>query len=392
MTQEPEPATAGLGHNQPPEPTMPEPRTLEDEGFLARVLAAVKSRHKPIFDRMAELTQSFESFPEVISTEHIAGEADDLLKMMRAIRKRADEFRKIETAPYRTLRTMVDTAFSTPDDDLAKLQKALTARVEVYSTAKAAREKAEREAKAKADREEAERKLKQAAEDEARAAEERRRAAVAEAERIAAQAAKEAAERAASVALKRKRRLEKLGPYLAQRAEREAKRRNLAQAEAERHAQEAEASRIAAIAAAEAERVQQKATAAAARKDEGAAKGAREDALEAAGDAEVDSAAGLTVALKQEVRADRADRHALAPLSEMSVTKGRLGSRSSLATTWEVSDVDHSVVPLDKLRGYLNPEAIDAAVFKYLLDHRLDPGGPKLEGCEFRQVEGLRVT
>lgn len=384
---------AGIGHNAPPPDfEMPPPKTLEETGFLEKLLAQVKGRHKLIFDRFAELTASYATFPDKIEDDHVAGEADDLLKMMAAILKRADAFRKVETAPFRTIRTMIDTAFSQPADDLEKLQKALKEKAEKYSSVKAAREKAEREAKAKAEREEAERKLQEAAEAEAREAAERQRQKEAAEAQAKAQAEKEAAERAARVALERKKRLEKLGPYLAMRADREARRRQLAEAEARALRDEAERSRLAAIAAAETERQQQKATAAVARKEETAARAEKVDAGEQIEQAQIDQKVGLEGALKQEVRADRADRRASAPVSEMSVTKGRLGARSSLATVWEVAQVDHSIVSLDELRGYLNADAIDAAVWKYLQDHMNDVGGPKLKGCHFRQVETLRVT
>jgi chemotaxis protein histidine kinase CheA len=384
---------AAIGHNQPPpEFAMPEPKVLEEASFLDRFRDAVVARHKPIFDRMAELTKSFETFPAAIEDDHIAGEADDLLKMMRAILTRADEFRKIETNPFRTIRTMIDTAFTDPSDALKKLQAQLKDRAELYKTAKAAREKAAREAKARAEREEADRKLKEAAEAEARRLEEIKKAQEAEAARVKAQAEKEAAERAARAALERKKRLDRLAPYIALRSDRESRRRQLAAEAAAQAREEAERQRLAAVAAAEVERQKQKTAAAAARKEETAAKADKTDALEAAGEAGIDAAAGLAQAEKQEVRADRADKRASAPVSEMSVTKGRLGARSSLATVWEVASVDHSVVDLNKLRGYLNPEAIDAAVWKYLQDHRNDVGGPVLAGCEFRQVETYRGT
>lgn len=383
----------GLGHNAPPEPLEAfDPKTLAEAPFLERLRARVMARHKAVFDRMAELTTSFHTFPETFPNDEIQGQAADLFKMMRTARSRADEFRKLETGPYRTIRAMIDTLFSQPSDDLEKLQSVLQGRIDKYADEKKEREKLERERIAAREKAEAAARLKAAEEAEQRRIDEQKRAA--EAARLEQQARerKEREEREAAVALRRQKRLKAIAPYLEKRAIREAKRKELAEAEAARLREEQRKATEAAIAEEQRKRDEAKAAARVARSQETAARADRKDATAEADEAGKDAEVGLRTAIKQDARAERAEERANAGAAELSRTRGRLGTVASLATTWSVKSVDHHVVDLNELRGLIAKDAVEAAVWKYLQLHRDDKQGPRLNGCEFEQVESARMV
>jgi hypothetical protein len=350
------------------------------------------ARHKAVFDRMVELTKAFQTFPEVFPSDEIQGQAADLFKMMRTVRSRADEFRKLETEPYRLIRAMIDEVFKTPSDDLGKLQTILHGRIDKYAEEKKEREKLEREAVANREREEAAARLRAAEAAERRRIEEQARAAESARLEQEAQARKERAEAAAAAALRRKKRIDKITPYLTMRAGREAKRRELADADRKRLAEEARAKAEAAAAEQQRQRDAAKATAKVARAEETSARSDRKDAEAEAVGAGRDAEVGLRTAIKQDARAERAEDRANAGAAELSRTRGRFGTVASLSTSWQVKSVDHHIVDLNKLRGLIAKEAVEAACWKFLQIHRDDKDGPRLDGVEFEQVESARMV
>lgn len=391
--QAPAEQPAGIGHNAPPEPLEAfDPKSLAEAPFLERLRARVLARHKAVFDRMKELTVAFATFPETFPSDEIQGQAADLFKMMRTVRSRADEFRKLETEPFRVIRGMIDEVFKTPSEDLEKLQKKLQGRIDKYAEEKKERERLDREAAAKRERDEAAARFRLAEEAERRRIDEQRRAD--EAARIEQQAreTKERLEREAAAALRRKKRLDKIGPYLAIRSDREARRRELAEADRLRLAEESRKRHAEAVAAEQQKREDAKAQAKTARADETAARADRRDAEGEAKSAARETEVGLRVAVKQDARAERAEDHANASAADLSRTRGRFGTVASLSTNWTVKSVDYHAVDLNKLRGLITTDAIDAACWKFLQMHRNDEDGPKLAGVEFEQVESARMV
>lgn len=208
------------------------------------VKEGIAVRHKPLFDRMAELVTRLKEFPEKISDDATAGQVGDVLKAVRAWLAQMNATRKIENEEWRRVVAQVNATFNIPIESLEKLRDEVMARNEAYLEEKLAREKAVLEERARKEREESERR-----EAEAREAEQRRLAAEAaarEAEQreAAARAEKERAEREAKESQERARRaLEEEMAADARRKEADAKERadaTLLMGDMTRHLKEAD--------------------------------------------------------------------------------------------------------------------------------------------------------
>jgi hypothetical protein len=347
-------AIAPKEHNLPPQ----ERALTTDAAALEALRVDVLEENAEVLATLQERIKAFEAVPAVITTAEDAGKADDLFKMMRRAKSRADEARKTATEPYRMRADLINAIFEKPMSTIADLQKELKARVQIYMDAKATRERVEREARAAREREEAQRKLDEAA--------------AAERERVQR-------EKDAQDARDRERKA---------REEKEEAERVAAQLKAQAKKQVEDAAERARLqAAAEAE----KARARELRKTERAARDEATEATEDAERLEVETQVEFAGAEKATARADKADRAAQASPADLSRTRSDLGSVGSLTRSWKVISVDTTRVDLSRLRGYFHPDAIGAAAQRYMMDHRFDAGGPKLEGCVFEQVEDVSV-
>lgn len=86
---------------------------------------------------------------------------------------------------------------------------------------------------------------------------------------------------------------------------------------------------------------------------------------------------------KNEKRADRMEtKLEEASDAELSRTRGS-GSVGSLSGRWDFTVNNREAIPLERLRGYLHPDAVDAAITKYMRDNRTTQGVPPLDGVEF---------
>lgn len=402
---------AGLGHNFPPPDEAP--KTLQE------VLA---DRYADLAKRIEELQVLAESAPLEVKTEEQFKPLSDLLKAGRVAVQMSEAARKIENEESRKRTAMIDAWFKNPVEKLSAAMKAVKERTDVYLEEKKAAE---------------EKRRKELAEEKARAAEEKRWDAIwAEARsELAAYDAKKAEEAALAARVKKERelrradhlrdrakRMRKVEPYLARRADRRRKaeeaaaeaqrlederqaqlaaeedeRKRLAEEAAQRHAKaqeearkrqaEADAERAANLAKAQADADEAKKTAAAARREENKASAAADAHAESA-EEHADLAEDLGGAAgRMEKRAERADRHANAGSASMSRTRSEMGTTASLSKSWKVVSFDRNVIDLNLLRGYLHPDAVEVAVRGFMMAHRTDAGGPKLEGAVFEQVE-----
>lgn len=380
-----EPRIPKMGDNNPPP---------ED------VLVDLRERHKPIIDRFAELTRAFETVPDTIEDDETAGKAGDLYKQMRTCRTDADDARTKERRPWQEKCDVIDAFFNKPREAMTPIYKDLKARIDKYMDEKKAKAKREKEEKARREKEERDRRIQEAAEAEARAKKAREDQLIAEAAERESRAKKEAADRAADEARRRVRRLAKIEPILkrwaVQRAEREAQKRAADEAERKRLADEAakkaedDLKQRQAEEARRGEQARQEA-----RTHRRAESEARQDRVEAkseAAHAERDADLEFQGAMRAEGRAGRLERQALSP-SALTKVRGDLGSLGSQTRTWKFDVVDRPALSatLGPLGGYLHPEAVDAAVYKFMMDHRTDQGGPKLPGVYFEQVDGAVI-
>ena len=160
-------------HNLPP---TEQPLTM-DPAALEALRAAIAEEYSDVLTTMNQRIKAFDALPLAIVSKEDAGKADDLFKMMRTAKKRADECRKAATDPYRTRESLINALFETPMSRLAELQKTIKARVQIFMDAKATRERLEREAAAAREREEVQRREQAAAAAEAEQRAERGQAA-----------------------------------------------------------------------------------------------------------------------------------------------------------------------------------------------------------------------
>lgn len=369
---------AGLGHNQPPEPTPPP--TLQEQ---------LADAHKALVERYSELMTLAAAAPDEVKTEEVFKPLSDLLKAGRAYLAMSEAARKIENEESRKRTAQIDAWFKNPAEKLTASMKAIKDRTDVYLEEKRVAEEKRRlevaEQKRKAAEEKALDALYRDALGELAAYDARK----AEEAALAARLRKEAEARRADHLRDRAKRLAKAEPYLAIRAERRAKAAadEAARIEALRLAEEQRVARAAELQKTKDDLEAAKKSTAAARREEtresGKAEKLEDKADEHAAQADLlgDEAGRLGK------RADKADRHAQAGPAAMSRERSEMGTVSSLTRAWKVISFDRDALDLNMLRGFLHPDAVETAVRGYMMAHRLDAGGPKLAGCVFEQVE-----
>lgn len=371
----------------------------------------VREEHKDVFDKLDELAGADVLVPDVINSDEDEGKAQDVVLQCKKTVKHAEAMHKMAKEPYDKAVKEIKATFAIPIEKVEKVAKTITERLDVYKEKKAAEERRRREAEARKAAEEAERLQREAEEAERRqreAAEARRieeeRARKAQEERERAEReAKEARERAERLRQeqarieedhrKRKIRDEQEAREKAERdaeadarrkVEEEEHRKRMAELKAQREEEErqAAASRAAAQKALD-ERREAEAAAAAAKRDEKSA--AR------------DAGNNLDDAVRMEKRANRLDDAAQASESDLSRGRGEYGSVGSRVTTWKWRMLNRDDVPLETLRAYLHPDAVDAAVTRYMNAHRPELGTGRdfndlLRGVEFFQEQTTRVA
>lgn len=382
-----------LGHNRPP---------LAEE---------IRSNHKDLFHRLEELAGCVALVPEKIENDDVEGKAQDLAMQCRKTVKTADAMHKLEKEPYDKSLKEIKALFAKATEPVEKAAAELLRRLDDYKAEKAAAERRRREEEARKAREEQE-----AREAAAREAEKKRAEAEAarraEEERAArAQAEKERAEREAREARERAERLKAEEARLKKEAEeRKAREEAEAAARAERDAKaeeerkarmELEQKKLVELRAQreEEERKAKEAREARAkaleeqRAAEEAARMAKKE--EKAADREVN--AELESAERFEKRADKLDGAARESASELSRGRGDYGSVGSLATFWTWSMIDREKIPLEQLRPFILPDAIDAAVTKFMNANRPQLGKGRdhddlLPGVSFHTETKTRVA
>lgn len=411
-------ATAGIGHNMPP-PTVTKPSSQEE------IQAELSHRHKALIDREAELMASFKELPEKIEDEVTSGKAQELYKMMRVFKSTTEGTLKIEAEPYKDAAKAVKGWFDKRIERIYTDEKTkrgamfdILSRNDAYVKARAERERIQKEEEARKAREEMDRQIKAAAEAEARRVEaekarleEERKAEEARQERERAQReAREAAERAEKLKeearlaeLQRKEREARQAREDAEREAQRKKQKEIDDAEAARRkeedekraAEKAEADRLHAEhmeklrkerEAEEARRIearrQEQEALERRRAAEEAAKAHRADASEAAKDEKLN----MRGAERSEKVADRNEALSGASTGDLGRNRSDLGTVGTVAKVWKCDVLDYDKVPLEKLRPFLNHDAIDAAVWKYM-----QAGLRDLPGVHFYQEEAARI-
>lgn len=382
-----------LGHNKPP--------LAED----------VRARHKDLFDKLEEYEHADELVPDLIEDDETEGAAQDVYKKCKIAVKTATAMHKLEKEPYDQAIKELKATFAIPAEKVEKAAETILKRLDVYKERKAAAERRKREDEARKAAEEAARKQREAEEadrkrreaEEARRLEEER-AAKAQAERERAEReAKEARERAeclkeeqARLEQERKEREKRDAEERAKKAEHDAALE--AQRKAEREAHDKRMAEL------KAQREAEEAKAKAAREDAQKALAERRAAEDAAAAAKRDEKAAaresdnnLEDAVKLERRAAKLDDAANASEADLSRGRGDYGSVGSRATFWTWRMLDRDQIPLEALRGYINPDAIDAAVTKFMNAHRPELGQGRdfnalLPGVEFYRDTTTRVA
>jgi hypothetical protein len=370
-----------IGHNKGPE-------LAGDPEDLTILQNKVRREHSETFDRIDYLTQKFAEIPKVIETEDEQGVAQEIFKSMRAIISKAEKERRSAQEPHERRVAVIMATFKKPSDALGGLKDALSLRIDDYLKRKKEKAQIEAERKANEERLEAERKARAAEEAERARIEEQRKAEAAAAAALKARLEKEAEARKAAAMRERARRLEKLAPYLELRAERESRRKKLS----------AEA---AAIAAENARRraddeARNAATAAAIAKEKAARSRAEENsqlrAAEKATERAEDHAEETEIALRGAVRMEATSRKTEVKsrdITALSQTRGDFGSVGSLSLRWSWRPADENYlafVDLDILRAFIAPDALEAAITKFV-----NSGGRKLGGVIIEQTEKGRV-
>lgn len=382
-----------LGHNKPP------------------LSVEVRERHKDVFDAMDELASAIELVPPVITNDDDEGKAQDVVLKCKKVISTAKAMHKIEKDPFNEKIKELKNLFEIPIEKVEKVAKAVLERLDVYKEKKAAEERRRREDEARKAAEEAARKQREAeeadrkrreAEEARRQEEERARKAQEERER-AEREAKEARERAEALKAEQARLEAERKEREKREADERAKKAELdAQLEAQRKAEkEAHDKRMAEL---KAQREEEEAKAKAAREEAAKALQERREAEDAAAAAKRDEKQAarevnnnLEDAVKLERRSAKLETAANASEADLSRGRGDYGSVGSRATFWTWRMLDRDQIPLETLRGYINPDAIDAAVTRFMNAHRPELGQGRdhsdlLPGVEFYRDTQTRVA
>ncbi len=375
----------GLHHNEPP------------------IEARIRADHEELFARVEDLIASAARAPETITDDDTAGQVQDLIRMARVADKSLEATMKVEYEPHQATVSLIRALFKKPRDALDKAIAPIKARHEDYLQKKRRAEEARLAEEARKKREEAEAAIKAAAEAEAR--------------RLAAERAKAEAERQAAEAQARREREEQLAREAKERAiaaeaarkqaevEQRARENAYAEAAAKHEAEEAdrEAERqahAAKMAALQAETDKAKAEAAAAKagalqalEDRRAQEELARQAGSGAREAGRAERASMGDAEASDKRAAKYDRQAGGHLGDKARTRSDMGSVGTLASRWTYRVETPAMVPLERLRGYIAADAIEAAIHRFMRDNmEMIKQQPKcLPGVVFEQVEEARV-
>lgn len=402
---------ATMGGNKPP---------IEKPAKPIDIHADLDERYPQIDARAKELTATAETVPSVIGDDDTCGKAQELVKQIRVHVSTCKATRKIEKEPYddggKAISGWFGKRFEVLDGDL---KDKVTGRIDAYLKKKEDEERIRREEEARKAREESERKLKEAQEaeqrrieaeaaaerarqeeerakaekerqlKEAREAEERARVAR-EQEKIAEAARKEREAREAREALERKaaeaRQKEIDEAAAAKRAEEEAERKRKAE-----EARAAEQTRIDALRkereAEERKAEEARAAATEERRKQREAEEARQVASSEAKDASKDERTAFKAAERHDKQAVRHDIAAQGSAADLARTRSEYGTVGTLAERMTYRIVDFDKIPLERLRPYLNPDAIEAAVFRFMQSGQRD-----LPGVVFEKAKEARVA
>ncbi|MFT3987224.1 hypothetical protein [Aestuariivirga sp.] len=371
----------------------------------------LRERNPEIFQQMDALADALDLVPAVIANDDDEGAAQDLALKCKKVIKMAKGVHDVEKEPFDKKVKEIKAAFAIPMERVEKVAKAIMERLDVYKEKKAAEERRRREEQARLERERAEELARQAQEAERkrqeaealrRAEEQRARKAQEERERAerdareAQERAKRAAEEAARLEAERRERARR------DEEDRKLKAQRDAEADARRKAEEEDTRKR--IEAARAERAKAEEEARVAREASAKALEERRAAEEAARlakreekTAEKTANTQLEDAVRLERRADKLDGAAQQSEADLSRGRGEYGSVGSRATRWTYRILDRDAVPLEALRAYMHPDAIDAAVTRFMNAHRPELGKGRdrdglLRGVEFYTITETRVA
>lgn len=337
----------------------------------------LQARYKGMLDQFAELTDAASQAPEKIADDITHAKVLELIKKMRVLEKQADGTREIEREPHAQKVAEVNGFFKSRIDPLKTLRERLNERHEAYSKAKAEAEKRRLEEEAERRREAerqaliaaaaAERKKREAeeaqrkAEEEARQAESARQRAVAEQkaaeERVATAKAEEArlaAKRVADAAAAAKQKELDEAAAAEREAQRKADAEAAAAAKANRQAEEAAA-------------LKSKESAAAALKDQREAETAAAAARQDAKSAGRDERSALNEAVREDRRATKIEDKAEGPEADLARSRSEHGAVGTLTRHWTCRVVDRDKIDRAALWPHINGEAIEAALWKWMM-------------------------
>jgi len=311
-----------------------------------------------LIDRCGQLVTTANEVPEYIEDEDTARNAADLIKLMKAAVKEADNTRKQENEPYAAAKQQVDAFFNIPKEAVQQAASEVERRLSKYLQRKAQREEIERRERAEQERRDAEDRFNAAVDAERRGSEAKQQAALAE---IASAAAK--ADKETSISRARQARLE---------AEQAAIRGRVAKSNGDGAGYQAAVNEHN-LKIAEAKALDEQVTAL--RKIEREAEERRKVEEKAAREANKEVKLNVGEAERSQNMAARLEKKADANQAELSRTRGDLGSVSSLRTDWVHDEVNRATIDLEALRPHLPAEAIDQAIRSFIR-----AGGRELRG------------
>lgn len=337
-------ATAGLGHNNPPELE----KILQDD---------LNNRYQDELGFFNTVLERAEELPKEVTNDIEAGQYSDYIKKLTSQNKTIDAIRKTEKEEYSAKANIVHNFFKKKLDILAGVKQKVEEPLAKYLQAKKDEEDRKRREKLEEERKEAER-LRKIEEEKAAEAQRKADEARAEEERIR-KANEETKRKADEEAAEIKRKADADAEAIRKKAEEDAKAATEAGAgEAKKIIRDAEkqAKEIVKTAETEAKETVKEATAEIKANDE-VVKELHKDAKIA--EREVKKVSDD--ANRQERFADKAERQTLAKTSELTRTRGD-ASMVSVSEKWigEVADRDN--LDLEALRDHIPMDALNKAV------------------------------
>ena len=335
-----------MGHNKPPISV-----------DVDELKAALETRYSPLVARVDALEKVTKTAPKTIKNDEVAGKVTALIKEIREAAKAADTGAKAEREPWNNALAEVRGFFVQITNRLTELKETVKPPLDDYLHKKKEKKRLAAEEKERKLREEADKRRKEAedAERRKRDAEEKR----AQAEAAAARAEEERAR-------------------LQQEAEEKRSELRLLKEKADKEKAEAaarESREAARVAKEKREKLEREAVTR--RKQERSATSAHR-LSESTADRTESKAVRQTRMLEK------------APDADFARTHGEHGTVGTLRRQWTFDVVDRSAIPLDQLRGYLNPDHVDAAIYRFMMD-RVKSGTPTLPGVEFEQISESEV-